>query len=86
MKNFFAKLLAMVGGKRGISVVASAVVTGLTAAGKISPQTATAIGTVAAAVGLVGIGHNFGKADADPDSSLAAASGVPATQGARPSA
>ena len=56
-----------VGGKRGLSVIASAVVTGLVYAGKITPQTAAAVGVVAGAVGLVGVGHNIIRNGNAPD-------------------
>ena len=61
MKNLFSKFLTLVGGKRGISVIASVIVTGLVTTGRITPQTAGIIGSIAGAVGLVGIGDNFGK-------------------------
>lgn len=82
MKNLFAKFMTVVGGKRGLSVIGSAVVTGLLATGRISPQTATVVGAVAGALGLVGIGHNYGTAAADPASALnvpgVAATAIPA--------
>lgn len=65
MKPFLDKLLVIVGGKRGLSVLLSGVLTYLTATGKVSTQTAEIIGTVAGALGLAGVIHSNLKAKAE---------------------
>ncbi len=62
MQKFINKFMTMVGGKRGLSVIGSSIVTILLSKGIISPSTAETIGAVAGALGLVGIGHSLGKA------------------------
>lgn len=65
MKAFFDKVMEIVGGKRGISVIISGILTYLTASGKVTPQTAEIVGSVAGAIGLAGVVHSNIRANTD---------------------
>lgn len=56
--DFINNILAKVGGKRGLAVLIGTVVTIGQILGYIPPEVAIKIDAVAAALGLVGIGHN----------------------------
>ena len=61
-------LWILVGGKRGLSCIASGVITYLAATGRITPAQIGLVGTISGALGLAGIAHNNIRVAGTPDS------------------
>ena len=62
------KIMKTIGGKRGLAVVAAAGISIATEMKWITPDLALRLSEVAAALGLVGVGHNYmrGNATTEP--------------------
>jgi hypothetical protein len=57
-KNKRNPIMKLLGGKRGIAVIAGTIIAGLASGGVINPLTAQILGGVVAVVGGVGIIHS----------------------------